>query len=64
MVGDGPQDIACARTAGARSVGISEAIIVPLERLAAAGPDAIVALRDVPELIARWGAAALSGRDR
>jgi len=54
MVGDGPQDIACARNAGARSVGISEAIIVPLERLAAASPDAIVPLRDVPALIARW----------
>jgi phosphoglycolate phosphatase len=64
MVGDGPQDIECARNAGARSVGIREAIIVPLERLAASSPDAIVALRDVPALIARWGAAALSGRDR
>jgi 2-phosphoglycolate phosphatase len=54
LVGDGPQDMECARAAGARSIGISEAIIVPLHRLRAARPDAIVALRDVPALIARW----------
>jgi phosphoglycolate phosphatase-like HAD superfamily hydrolase len=53
-VGDGPQDIACARAAGARSIGISEALIVPLERLRAAGPDAVVPLREVPALIGRW----------
>lgn len=54
LVGDGPQDVACAKAAGARSIGISEAIIVPLERLRAAGPDAIVALADVPALIQAW----------
>jgi phosphoglycolate phosphatase len=54
MVGDGPQDVACAKAAGAHSIGISEAIIVPLDRLRAASPDAIVALREVPSLIARW----------
>jgi 2-phosphoglycolate phosphatase len=54
LVGDGPQDMECARAAGARSIGISEAIIVPLDRLRAARPDAIVALREVPALIARW----------
>lgn len=54
LVGDGPQDVACARAAGARSIGISEAIIVPLERLSASGPDAIVALADVPALIQHW----------
>jgi 2-phosphoglycolate phosphatase len=54
LVGDGPQDVACAKAAGARSIGISEAIIVPLERLSAAGPDAIVALADVPALIQSW----------
>ncbi len=56
LVGDGPQDIECARAAGARSIGISEAIIVPLERLRAARPDAIVPLGEVPALIARWQA--------
>ena len=54
LVGDGPQDVACARAAGARSIGITEAIIVPLERLRAAGPDALVALRDVPAQIDAW----------
>jgi phosphoglycolate phosphatase len=54
FVGDGPQDVACARAAGARSIGISEAVIVPLERLRAAGPDALVALADVPALIRHW----------
>lgn len=54
MVGDGPQDIECARAAGARSIGISEAVIVPIERLRAARPDAIVPLGEVPALIARW----------
>jgi len=58
LVGDGPQDVACARAAGARSIGISEAIIVPLELLRRAGPDALVALREVPALITRWQAGA------
>lgn len=56
LVGDGPQDIACARAAGARAIGISEAIIVPLEVLRRAAPDAIVPLKDVPALIERWRA--------
>lgn len=54
LVGDGPQDVECARAAGARSIGISEAIIVPLERLRAARPDALVTLAEVPALIERW----------
>ncbi|MEO8178283.1 MAG: HAD-IA family hydrolase [Deltaproteobacteria bacterium] len=54
MVGDGPQDIECARAAGARSVGISEALIVPLERMLAAEPDQVVRLAEVPALIERW----------
>jgi len=54
MVGDGPQDIECARAAGARSIGISEALIVPRERLIAADPDQVVPLAEVPALIARW----------
>jgi len=58
LVGDGPQDVACARAAGARSIGITEAIIVPIERLRAAGPDALVALRDVPAQIDAWRRAA------
>lgn len=54
LVGDGPQDVACARAAGARSIGLSEAVIVPLERLRAAGPDVIVSLVEVPTVVARW----------
>jgi len=54
MVGDGPQDIECARAAGARSIGISEALIMPLERLHAARPDQVVPLAEVPSVIARW----------
>lgn len=54
LVGDGPQDVLCAHAAGARSIGISEAIIVPLERLRAAQPETLVALREVPSVIERW----------
>ncbi|HVZ33673.1 MAG TPA: HAD-IA family hydrolase [Polyangiaceae bacterium] len=54
MVGDGPQDIECAQAAGARSIGISEAIIMPLERLRAAHPEILVPLAEVPSVIARW----------
>ena len=54
LVGDGPQDVACAKAAGARSIGLSEALIVPIERLRAAGPDVIVGLAEVPAVVARW----------
>jgi 2-phosphoglycolate phosphatase len=54
LVGDGPQDVACAKAAGARSIGISEAVIVPIERLRAAAPDVIVSLAEVPAIVARW----------
>jgi phosphoglycolate phosphatase len=53
MVGDGPQDIECARAAGARSIGVV-GNIVSRERLSAAQPDVIVSLPDVPDVIARW----------
>jgi phosphoglycolate phosphatase len=56
LVGDGPQDVACARAAGARSIGISEALIVPLDQLRAARPDALVPLARVPRVIAGWRA--------
>lgn len=58
MVGDGPQDVACAAAAGARSIGISEALIVPIERLLAARPEIVVPLAEVPDVIARWAARA------
>jgi 2-phosphoglycolate phosphatase len=53
MVGDGPQDIACARAAGARSVGVIGNIVAP-ERLRAAGPDVVVPLSEVADVIERW----------
>jgi phosphoglycolate phosphatase len=53
MVGDGPQDIACARAAGVRSIGVV-GNIVSAERLSAAGPDVIVPLSDVADVIDRW----------
>jgi phosphoglycolate phosphatase len=53
MVGDGPQDIECARAAGARSIGVIGNIVSP-ERLSAAGPDVIVSLREVPDVIDAW----------
>jgi phosphoglycolate phosphatase len=53
MVGDGPQDIECARAAGARSIGVV-GNIVSRERLMAAQPDVVVPLRAVPDVIAAW----------
>lgn len=53
MVGDGPQDVECARAAGARSIGVLGNIVAP-ERLRAAGPDVIVPLSEVADVIGRW----------
>jgi phosphoglycolate phosphatase len=54
MVGDGPQDVLCAKAAGARSVGV-EGGIQARERLIAAEPDVLIAsLSELPELIAAW----------
>jgi len=54
MVGDGPQDIACARAAGARGVGV-EGGILHRARLLAAEPHAMLdSLADLPPLIERW----------
>jgi phosphoglycolate phosphatase len=57
MVGDGPQDILCARAAGARSVGVQG--IQPRERLLAAEPEVLLdSLAELPALIAHWMAGA------
>jgi phosphoglycolate phosphatase len=58
LVGDGPQDVACAKAAGARSIGISEGIIVPLALLLQAGPERVVPLSQVPDVILGWLAGA------
>jgi phosphoglycolate phosphatase len=54
MVGDGPQDILCAKAAGSRSVGV-EGGIQAHERLIAARPDVLLrSLAQLPALVARW----------
>jgi 2-phosphoglycolate phosphatase len=54
MVGDGPQDVECARRAGARSVGVPGGIL-PRERLVLAQPDVLIeSLRELPGIVRRW----------
>jgi phosphoglycolate phosphatase len=53
MVGDAPQDIECARAAGARSVGVEDGI-APREQLVGARPDALIQLAELPALIQSW----------
>jgi phosphoglycolate phosphatase len=54
MVGDGPQDILCAKAAGARSVGVTGGLQAPA-RLLALQPDALLkTLAELPALIRRW----------
>jgi hypothetical protein len=50
--------VACAKAAGARSIGISEGVIVPLARLVEARPERVVPLRQVPDVILGWVAGA------
>lgn len=53
MVGDAPQDIECARRAGARSVAVTG--FVPRERVLAARPDVMLAsLAELPDIVQRW----------
>lgn len=54
MVGDGPQDIECARRAGARSAGVV-GNIAPRALLERARPDALLdTIRELPALLHRW----------
>lgn len=54
MVGDGPQDIECARRAGTRSVAV-ESPFCSRDRLLPARPDVLVrTLAELPEVIGRW----------
>lgn len=56
VVGDGPQDVAAGRAAGARTVGV-EGGFQTRARLAAAGPDELIeSLAELPALVRRWGA--------
>jgi phosphoglycolate phosphatase len=54
MVGDGPQDIECARRAGVRSIAVDSGFCSH-ERLVAAHPDVMMrTLSELPEVIQRW----------
>jgi phosphoglycolate phosphatase len=54
MVGDGEQDIYCAKNASARSVGVAGGL-QGSERMLAAAPDAsLSSLRELPALIRTW----------
>lgn len=54
MVGDGTQDIECARRAGCRVIGVVSPYS-PRERIAAAQPDVIIdQLGELPEIVRRW----------
>ena len=54
MVGDGPNDVECARRARVRSVAV-ESVFGLHDRLADAHPDVIVrSLSELPEIIRRW----------
>jgi len=54
MVGDGPQDVLCARSAGTWVVAV-ESGFSPVEILAQAGPDVIVKdLSLLPGIVQRW----------
>lgn len=54
MVGDGTQDVQCARGAGVRAIGV-EGGFCSRERLLAARPDVMLhSLVELPEVIRRW----------
>lgn len=54
MVGDGPQDIECARRAGSRSVGVLNGYSTR-ERLVEAKPDVLIpTLLDLRDVVRRW----------
>ena len=54
MVGDSPQDIECARQAGARSVAIAGGF-TPTDRLSLARPDVLLeSVAELPDVFQRW----------
>jgi 2-phosphoglycolate phosphatase len=54
MVGDSPQDIACGRAAGTRTVGVLGGF-APRDQLRAAHPDALLgSLYELPTLLSSW----------
>lgn len=54
MVGDGPQDVECARRAGVRSLAVDSGF-VSRDRLLEARPDVMLrSLSELPDVIGRW----------
>jgi phosphoglycolate phosphatase len=54
MVGDGPQDVECARRVGCRVIGVVSGY-TPRERIVAAKPDVVLeGLSELPDIIRRW----------
>lgn len=54
MVGDGPQDVECARRAGCRVVGVVSPYS-PRERISSAQPDVVInGLVELPDILQRW----------
>src|SRR5204862_8334407 len=61
MVGDGPQDIECARRASARCIAVEG--FGPRDRLVEARPDVLLHdLYELPEVILRWRDATVRAR--
>lgn len=54
MVGDGPQDIACARAVGARSIGLDTGVFVPVETLRKSEPHALLGWPQIAEQVRAW----------
>lgn len=54
MVGDGPQDVECARRTGCRVIGVVGSF-APHDRLTEAKPDVVLtSLAEVPDVVRRW----------
>lgn len=54
MVGDGPQDVECARRAGCRVIGVLSPYS-PRDRITEAKPDVVLnGVAEVPDVIRRW----------
>jgi phosphoglycolate phosphatase len=57
MVGDGAQDVECARRAGCRVIGVVSSYS-PHDRIVAAQPDVVIeGLVELPDIVRRWCAA-------
>ena len=54
MVGDGPQDVECARRTGCRVIGVASPYS-SRDRITEANPDVVLdSLADLPDVVRRW----------